>query len=448
MEEAKIKECRSGQRFFTLGLAAAAALVFSAVEATAQAGADDQLTFTEDVAPLMQENCVVCHRAGSIAPMELSTYEQVKPWASVIKLKVAEREMPPYQYDTGVGIQDLQHDMRLSEEQIATIVNWVDQGAVQGDPALMPPPKEFPDPAEWRLAGEFGQPDLVVSSLPFTVPATGQDMWWEPLVEIPLENGRYLKAIEVKPSVAGRMVAHHANTSLYVPGEDGELARQGSSRFTEYAAGKLGEVIPEGAGRFLPANSFVRWSIHYYPMGESLENDQVELGFWFHPEGYEPEYEQDLQSYSLEGDLLVPPHGTAVVQGYHSWDHPVRIDSYQPHGHLRLRAASIEILHPSTGEREIVSVISNQSAWWQHSHLYEEDVAPLIPTGSVMILTHWYDNTTENPNNPDPDQWVYRGSRTGDEMSHDWIAVTHLTEEGYAKIKSEREEGLAQADDN
>ncbi len=135
----------------------------------------------------------------------------------------------------------------------------------------------------------------------------------------------------------------------------------------------------------------------------------------------------------------MPPHGTTMTQGFHSFDHPVRIDSFQPHGHLRLRSASLEIFYPETGRTEIISMISNWSATWHQSHLYEDDVAPLLPTGAVMVIKQWYDNTAGNPNNPDPDQWVDGGSRTADEMSHAWIAMTHLDEEGYEKIVAERE---------
>jgi mono/diheme cytochrome c family protein len=406
----------------------------------------ESVTYSEHVAALIQENCQVCHQPGGIGPMSFMSYDEVRPWAPVIKERVATSEMPPYHYDREVGIQALQYDMRLSEEEIATFVAWVDQGAPEGDPSLLPPPATLRDPAQWQLAAQFGEPDLIVPSEPFTVPASGQDLWWEPLVKIPLETPRYIKAIEVKPSVAGRMVAHHANTSLYVMAEGGQLERGGGSRFTEYAAGKLGEIVPEGAGRLIPLNSYVRWSIHYFPYGEVLENDQVELAFWLHPEGYEPEYTQTLNQYGLDGDLLIPPHGTAMLQGFHSWDHPVRIDSFQPHGHLRLRGSSLEIYHPSTGEREVASVISNWNAWWHHSHLYEPDAAPLIPAGSVMILTHWYDNTEGNVNNPDPDQWVYGGSRTGDEMSHDWISVSHLSQEQYEQIVADREAKKAAAE--
>jgi hypothetical protein len=277
----------------------------------------------------------------------------------------------------------------------------------------------------------------VVQSRPITVPAEGQDLWWEPLVPVGNTTDRYIKAIEVKPSALGRSVVHHANTTMSV-WEDGQLQSM-RGRYTEYAVGKMGEIVPSDAARLLPADAYVRWSIHLYPSGTEVVDDVTEVAFWLYPEGYEPEYQQDLRNYGLEGDLAIAPHGTAMTQGFHTWDHPVRIDSFQPHMHLRGVAKSIEIFHPDTGEREMVSMISNWNPGWNLSHIYEEDVAPLVPAGAVMILTAWYDNTENNPYNPDPDVWVGRGSRTGDEMSHAWIAVTHLDDEGYEKLKTERE---------
>jgi hypothetical protein len=173
-----------------------------------------------------------------------------------------------------------------------------------------------------------------------------------------------------------------------------------------------------------------------------IEDNVVEIGIWLHPEGYEEvaKYKQDLKLYRLdEGELIVPPHGTAMTQGFHSFDHPVRIDSFQPHGHLRLRAASLQIYYPATGRTEEISQISNWSATWHHSHLYEADVAPLLPIGAVLVIKQWYDNTANNPNNPDPDFWVVAGSRTADEMTHAWIAITHLDDAGYAEIVAQRE---------
>jgi len=401
-----------------------------------------EVTFAKDVAPLLQQNCQICHREGAIGPMSLITYEQAKLYAPLIKLKVTTQEMPPYQYDTDVGIQALKGDMRLSPEEIETFAQWVDQGAPLGNPADMPPARRFADLDEWRLSAEYdyGQPDLVVKSRPITIPADGQDLWWEPLVPIGNTTPRYIRAIEVKPSLEGRMIVHHANTTMSVM-EDGELKSQ-RGRFTEYASGKLGEIVPSDAARLLPVDSYVRWSVHMHPNGQEVVDDVMELGFWLYPEDYEPEtlFTQDLKNYRLEGDLDIAPHGTAMTQGFHTWDHPVRIDSFQPHGHLRLVAKSLEIFYPKTGEREMVSMVSNWNAGWQISHIYEEDVAPLVPTGAVMILTAWYDNTENNPLNPDPDVWVGAGSRTADEMSHAWIAVTHMDDAAYESMKAAREE--------
>jgi len=436
MTEAQSRSIRRGARIALPGFVA---LALSSIAGSALAQQQSaEVTFAKDVAPILQQNCQECHRAGSIGPMSLMNYEEVRPWAQVIKLRVEQQEMPPYHYDTAVGIQQLKDDKRLSAADIETISRWVESGAPEGNPADLPPQASFPDPSAFRLAEFFGEPDLIVPSRPFTVPATGQDMWWEPLVPIGNTTKRYIRAIEVKPSVEGRAVAHHANTTLYTYDENGVL-QPGEGRFTEYALGKLGEIVPEGAGRELPPNSSIRWSIHYYPSGEVVENEVTELAFWLHPEGYVPEYEQTLAQYSLQSDIDILPHSTAMTQGFHSWDHPVRIDSFQPHGHLRLVGKSLEIFHPSTGKREMVSMISNWNPGWHLSHMYEEDVAPLVPTGSVMILTAWYDNTENNPFNPDPDQFVNYGSRTGDEMSHAWIAVSHLDEAGYQKIKAERE---------
>jgi len=402
------------------------------------------VTFARDVAPILQENCEVCHRPGAIGPMSLTTYEEVRPWARVIQQRVVAQEMPPYHYDTDVGIQELKYDKRLSPEEIATIVRWVESDAPLGDPADLPPPIDWPDPNEWKLSADFGQPDHIIRSTPFTVPAQGADLWHRPLVDSGITRDRCIKAIEVKPSAQALTVAHHANSTFRVPDEKGEWRLD--ERATEYAMGKLGEIIPEGTCRVARAGTKVLWDIHYYPMGESIVDDQVELGIWFHPEDYDAKYQQTLRQYGLEGPIDLAPHGTAMTQGFHSWDHPVRIDSFQPHGHLRLKAKSLEIFYPETGERQMVSMISNWNPGWHLSHIYEDHVAPLVPTGAVMILTAWYDNTANNPHNPDPDQYVGRGSRTTDEMSHGWIAVTHLDEEGYQTLLAEREKLQAEKD--
>jgi mono/diheme cytochrome c family protein len=405
----------------------------TAARFAAVAPIEREVTFSKDIAPILQQNCQICHQQGGIGPMSLMTYQEVRRWASRIKTQVQMREMPPYQYDTDVGIQDLKYDPRLSEEQIQTIAAWVDQGANEGNPADLPPPVEWPTPGEFQLAERFGAPDVIVRSDPYTVPAQGQDRWWQPVVESGITSNRCIRAIETKPSVAGRSVAHHANSSWR--GAEAGVGGQ----LSEYALGKLGEIIPEGACRTAPANGQVAFDIHYWPNGTEVQNDQVEVGIWLYPEDYEGAYRQTLTLYFLNGGrgFDIAPHGTLMTQGFHQFNTPVRIDSWQPHGHTRLVAMSMQILR-ANGRTENVSMVSNWSALWHHSHIYADDVAPLLNVGDKLLLTGWYDNTENNRYNPDPDQWVSIGDRTADEMSHAWIAVTHLDEEGYQEIVAER----------
>ena len=437
-----------------IGAAAIALVAVFAFQAEAQAQAtsvsswDDHAppTYASHVASIINENCVVCHREGGIAPMRLTTYEEVKPWVRRIRQRVANQEMPPYAYDTDMGIQDLKSDWRLSEEAINMIVSWVDEGARMGDPADMPPPPGLLDVDDWTFAELFGPPDLIIPSTPIDVPADGNDMWHRPYVPTGLTQNHCIRAVQVKPAGKAKTLVHHANSTFEMLQEDGSFEQM--ERVTEYAMGKIGEIVPEGVCRIALADSYIRWDIHLYPGGlgvtapnDVVEDNVVELGIWLHPEGYEGEYKQDLQLYRLEEQPLdIPPHGTQVVQGHHTFDHPVRLDSWQPHGHLLLRASSLEIFYPETRRTEVVSMVSNWSAVWHQSHMYGDDVAPLVPAGAVLILKQWYDNTASNPNNPDPDQWVGYGSRTVDEMSHAWIAVTHLDEEGYQSLLEEREQ--------
>jgi hypothetical protein len=167
------------------------------------------------------------------------------------------------------------------------------------------------------------------------------------------------------------------------------------------------------------------------------------MGIWLYPEGHQAKYKQDLKLYSLlmkGGELEIPPNGTAMTQGFHTFKTPVRIDSFQPHGHFRLVAKTLEIFYPETGKLEMVSSVSNWTNNWHTSHIYDDDTAPLVPKGAVLVITGYYDNTAGNKQNPDPDQWVGLGSRTADEMSHAWIAVTHLDDATYQRLVAEREQ--------
>ncbi len=420
------------------------AILALATTSPAQAQQSGDVTFSKDVAPILQANCQICHRPASVGPMSLLTYQEVRRYASRARDLVSKRLMPPYHLDTGVGIQEIKNDWRLSDEEIETFVAWVDAGAPEGDPDDLPPPVEWPNKQMWQLEDLLGPPDHVIKSKPFDVPAEGGDTWWRPRVPTGLDEDKWAMAFETRPSFpAGRQVVHHANPHLLRLTEEGRYRR--IQTLSEYAMGKVGEILPGDAARLLKANDMIEWDAHYYPMGYDVPGDQVELGIWFHEEGHEPEFRQDLRLYPLRGDIALRPGGTAMTQGFHRWDHPVRIDSYQPHGHVHLHAMSVQAVYPD-GNVELISMVTDFDARWHHSYIYEDDVAPLLPTGTVVVLTGWYDNTAENELTPDPEIWYARGSRTTDEMSHAWIAVTHLTEEGYQRLVEEREKRLASGD--
>ncbi len=370
------------------GIGAMAVLLVPALAGQAMAQSSTAtapaVTFAKDIAPLLQKNCQECHRPGSVGPMSLRTYEEVRPWVRSIKTKVVAREMPPYRYDK-IGIQQLKNDLRLSDADIDMIARWADAGAPLGNAADMPAPATFPDGSKWAYEDLLGPPDLVVPTKPYTLPAQGQDRWWRPIVPVGTTVDRCIKALAVKPSLKGRAAAHHANSDLMLPDEKtGQYTVL--ERVSEYASGKTGELVPTDGCRTLPANSMIKWDVHYWPFGEEVKDDVVELGIWLYPEDHKEKakYKQDLKSYSLlmKGkELEIAPNGTAMTQGFHSFKTPVRIDSFQPHGHARLVGMTAEIFHPDTGKLEMLSSVSNWTNQWHTSHVYEDDYAPLHAEG-------------------------------------------------------------------
>ena len=158
-------------------------------------------TYTNEVADIINDNCVVCHRAGGIGPMSFETYEQVRPWAPLIQMRVANREMPPYAYDHGIGIQDLQGDWRLSQDEKDTVVAWVNTGAQYGDPDKVVQPANLPDPEAWNFEGDFGQPNLIIPSVAIDIPANGNDLWHKHLVPTGLTKTVVLKRYKLNHEV-------------------------------------------------------------------------------------------------------------------------------------------------------------------------------------------------------------------------------------------------------
>src|SRR6516165_6860165 len=161
-------------------------------------------TFTKDVAPIFQAKCEACHRPDGMAPMALRTYEEARPWAKSIGQRVGSRQMPPWHIDKTVGIQRFKNDRSLADDQIDVIERWIAAGAPKGDMKDMPAPKTWPDEdKQWTLAAKYGEPELVVKSPEYTMPAVAQDAWWRPSVPTNIPEARWVRAIEIRPMGKG-----------------------------------------------------------------------------------------------------------------------------------------------------------------------------------------------------------------------------------------------------
>jgi hypothetical protein len=401
---------------------------------------DTTPTFTKDIAPILQQKCEACHRDGSMAPMSLVSYEETRPWAMSIKEEVAARRMPPWHIDKNVGIHEFENDRSLSEEQIATIVRWVDEGAPKGDLNDMPKPLEWPKEQVWTFAEKFGEPDLILKSPLYKVPAQAQDAWYKPVVDIGLTEPRWVRAIEIRPhTIEGRRVIHHALARLEQeePGADRTNADDdsavGAGLFMEWAVGKQGEMMRPGSGKLLLPGSKIIWDIHYHSVGEDIDSS-AELAIYFYPKGEEPKHRQVLGLFhAIEGGprgLDIPPNAVAVHQGFHVMKMAGRVENFQPHMHLRGKAMSMEAILPD-GSTQLLSHVDDFEFNWHVNYVYAADAAPLLPKGTMLRFTSWHDNTAANKYNPDPTQWVGWGDRTVDEMAHAWVNITYMDDADY-----------------
>jgi hypothetical protein len=393
------------------------------------------VTFAADVAPILQAKCQDCHRKGSSAPMSLVTYEETRPWAKDIKQRVLARTMPPWHLDKTVGIQQFQNDISLSDEQISTIVRWVDGGAPLGDEKLMLPPKEWPNYEGWQLAKQFGAPDLVIKSDPYTMPAHGQDVWFKPLTDIPVTEPRWVRAVEIRPaSPAGRRITHHVLARLLQEEPGGQAAEDGGpGLLMEWAIGKNYDIYRPNTGKLLLPGSKIWWEMHYHAAGEEVR-DHVELAVYLYPKGQEPKYRTRLTLFgatsTVGSPLDIRPNTLAETQGFHVLKQAARLENFQPHMHLRGKAMSLEAILPD-GTRQVLSYVDHFNFNWMINYIYADDAAPVLPKGTIIHVTAWHDNTAANPNNPDPNQWVGYGDRTIDEMAHAWVNVTYISDEDY-----------------
>ena len=411
-------------------------------------------TFTKDVAPIFQNKCESCHRPDSIAPMSLMTYEEARPWARSIRDRVASRNMPPWHIDKTVGIQQYKDDRSLSDKEIDTIVKWAANGSPKGDPKDMPAPVKWGETNGWNFASKFGgPPDLVLKSPRYTQKAVAMDAWYKPVVDVPITEPRWVRAIEMRPStLKGRKITHHALAYLLQDEKEaiasGVLsadADSGAGLFMEWAVNKQGEIMRPNTGKLLMPGAKIRWDIHYSAAGEDVTDD-VELGVYFYPKGQEPKYRTMLALYSgVTGgnrNLDIPPNTVSVGQNFHVMKKAGRVENFQPHMHLRGKAMMVEAILPN-GQQQVLGYVPNFEFNWMNNYVFEDDYAPLLPKGTILKITAWHDNTPAKKSNPDPTQWIGWGDRTVDEMAHAWINITYMSDDDFTKEIDARKAKLA-----
>jgi len=404
-------------------------------ESHVHAGAGNQaaVTFARDVAPIFQAKCQACHHAGTSAPMSLVTYEEVRPWARAIQLRVASREMPPWHLDRTVGIREYKNDRSLEDKEIATIVRWVESGAPQGDPADMPKPLTFRPEADWFI----GEPDLkVTTDQDFVMYANGPDWWIDQFGTVTLTEDRWIRAMEIKPSNA--KIVHHAVVYAIEP-EPPEGTPESGVMLHEYAVGKYGDIFAENSGRLLKAGTRLRFDMHYFAVG-SEQHNRTTIAFKFYPRGVTPKYQvrsQPLRNVPND-ELEVPPNTVVRTDGYFRLPRNARIDAFQPHMHMRGKAMTLEAIDPVTNRTQILSSVDHFDFNWHINYVYADAVAPLLPAGTVLHMIGVHDNTPANRRNPDPNMWVGFGERSVDDMLQIWVNIVYLDDQEFDRLVNER----------
>jgi hypothetical protein len=427
--------------------------------AIAQSAADE-ITFTRDIAPILQRSCENCHRSDGVAPMPLTTYDEVRPWARAIKQRtgVGPRAgvMPPWYVEKNIGIQKFQSDPSLSAVEIAKIARWADSGAPRGIPADMPPPKVYADRRTWAI----GTPDLIVKTAELEVKATAPDWWGEiPRVPTGLTEDRYVTALEVKEindvdshagsgraTVGGRFVFHHmiwATRVLSDKDKDQEasplssiLFDQGSTPWPVHEVGRNADFFGPDSARLLKAgSSIVSDSIHLHSNGRDTKA-HLEIGFKFAPKDYKPAYKTALIGLGNGVDIDIEPNeANQQLHAYTVLQENIKILSFEPHLHAPgMRMCLEAIWGYNIQTLNCVGYDHN----WVRGYDYTDESAPLLPKGTILHIIGYMDNSPSNRNVPDPRNWQGSGNRSVANMFIDLGNRVSLTEDQFQEAMAKR----------
>ncbi len=422
-----------------------------------QAAPAPEVTFTKDIAPILQRSCQNCHRPGQVAPMSLLTYEDARPWARSMKQRTGLRDkagvMPPWYIEKNIGIQHYKHDPSLSDEEIAKVAKWADTGAPRGNPADMPPPISFPDGASWHA----GEPDLIVESPAITVKANTPDWWgeFEP-TKIPLTEDRYVASVEIREvndfakdaagrdTVGQRYVWHHliwATAELTGDGDpiDASIG-EGAVGWPVHEVGRNADVFEPNAGRLLKANSSIVYQSAHLHAGGADVKSKLLFGFKFHPKGYKPARRSTLRSLGNGLDIDIKPNeANQQLHAYMVLQQPTKIATFEPHLHAPGQRMCLEAIW---GINIQTLTCAGYDHNWVRQYEYDDDHAPLLPRGTILHIVGYMDNTPNNKNIPDPRNWQGSGNRSIANMFIDLGQSVPLTDEQFQEEMAERRRKL------
>lgn len=411
------------QRLACLAILATAGTVFAAP------------TYTKDVAPILHKHCVACHRPGEIAPFSLLTYKDAAKRADFLADIVASRRMPPWHAEPGFG--KFHGERRLSDAEIATIKQWAEADAPQGDPKDLPTLPPLPT-GDWKL----GKPDLILKMpKPFTLPATGRDILQCFVLPIPIDSDKFVAAIDFHPG--NRRVVHHVIFFLDANGQGRRKAGESGS-YRSFGGpgilptGGLGAWVPganirpypDGIATFLRKGSDMVMQIHYHPSGKE-ETDQSEVGIYF----AKKPVEKIVAGIGLrKGSLYIPAGEKNYRVSTQSAPLPVDVEalSIAPHMHYIGREMKVVAQLPDKSEVPLIW-IKDWDFNWQGKYYFETPVK--LPKGTVLKMEACYDNSEDNPQNPSkPPKPVRWGEQTTDEMCLCGLQVVTETREDMVKI--------------
>ena len=440
----------------TVMLGVMAVILVSGIGVVA-AGQESVPTFTKDVAPILYENCVRCHRPGEVAPMSLTSYQEARPWARSIKAKVAAREMPPWFADPAFG--SFRNDARLTQDEIDTIGAWADAGAPEGNDADLPAMPQFA--AGW-LHPSGAAPDAVIEMpLEFAVGANDGEIPMKGFfTPVPFEEDRFVEAVQAVPG--NRPLVHHivmfAQTlppdieliASELPqrpsrgGPDDAQAAQNEQAAQAgtgpqfvfgsgetlwlgvYAPGWLFEQYRPGIGKRIRKDDYIHFNVHYQATGRD-ETDRSKVGLWF-----QDTLQRELvthrvgETHIVEGRELVgatergarvpniPPHvADWGITGITPIPNDVSLHAFAPHMHLRGKSMKYVVTYPD-GRQETLLSVPKYDFNWQLFYELEEPI--VLPAGSTIRTVSTFDNSINNRYNPAPDQEVYWAEQSWDEM--------------------------------